>query len=494
MANELNATLLQADPDANGPPRIAGMSETGFAGLRVFSKQVLAERDERWRMPSRIRTVDEMMTDGYVSAAIEFYIAMLSQVTWKVKAPIGASPKAVERAKFVETCRHDMSHSWDSFMRDALTAQKYGFAVIEKVYKYRRAKNSRHDDGLIGWAKLPLRDQSTTYGWEFSDDGRELTGYWQTLQNVQYSARYSNILGQGIPLEIPREKFLLFTVNSHCGNPEGNPPLKAAYYAWRMKREIENQELLGASRDLSGLFCIGMPATFMDANASADKKSVYEEYKKVLRNVARGEQQGIIIPSDVDPETKQKLFTAELMQSSGASSYDTNAIIQRYASQMLVSLFADLLQMGTNSTGSFALSDNKREVIEFALKARLNEIKDVLNFDLIPQLFKMNQWDLKELPTFEYGEINPIDLESLSKAVQRFSATSSIEIDRQVLNITRQAIGADPLPEADEPNQDYLPQKTSKSGQGMSQGLPGGTGDATGSSGNSSDMNSDNTA
>ena len=481
--------LLGADPDANGPPRIGGMSETGFSGLRVFSKQILEERDARWRMPERVHTVDEMMTDGYISAAINFYISMLSQVSWTPKAPVGASKKGVERAKFVATCMNDMSHSWSSFITSLLSCQKYGWSLHEIVYKRRLKGKSKYDDGLKGWAKLPSRSQTTLYGWEFSEDGRDLTGFWQSLQGIQYSVNMQSV---GLPKLIPREKFLLFRTNPQNDNPEGAPPLKAAYFAWRMKREIENQELLGASRDLSGLFHIQMPAAYMDPNASADKRAVYEEYKKVLRNVAKGEQQGIITPSDVDPETKQALFKAELMQSAGSSGYDTNAIIQRYASQMLVSLFADLLQMGAGSTGSFALSDNKREVIEFALKARLNEIKDVFDFHLIPQLFQMNEWELTELPTMEYGEINPIDLESLSKAVQRYAATGSIEIDRNVLNITRTSIGCDPLPEDEPPNEEYLPEKTSRSGEGMASGLPSGIGDANGASGNSSDMNSDN--
>ena len=493
MATKLKQNLLQADPDANGPPRIGGMSETGYTGLKVASKHILEEAHSRWRMPQRIRTVDEMMEEGYLSAAINLYVDMLSQVPWQVKPPVGASAKAKERAKMVDSCRDDMEQSWECFMRNALTNQLYGFSVIEKTYKYRLRGKSRHDDGAVGIKSLSPRAQSTLDGWEFSDDGRNLTAFIQRIQDIQYSERFYNLSGE--PVRIPREKFLLFTTKSSNGNPEGIPPLKAAYYAWRMKQEVENQELLGASRDLSGLFHIQIPAAYMNPDATPAQKAVYEEYKRVLRNISKGEQQGIITPSDVDPETKQPLFKAELMQSSGAGAYDTNAIIQRYASQMLVSLFADLLQMGTSSTGSFALSDNKREIIEFALKARLNEIRDVLNFDLIPQIYKMNQWELVEMPRFEYGDINPIDLESLSKAVQRMSAVGALELTRDVLNITRTSIGADPLPVDTEPLWDYLPEKTSRSGDGMASSTGGLNGTSNSVSGtNQSDQNMDNKA
>jgi len=56
------------------------------------------------------------------------------------------------------------------------------------------------------------------------------------------------------------------------------------------------------------------------------------------------------------------------------------------------------------------------------------------------------------------------------------------------------SIGADPLPADTEPLWDYLPEKTSRSGDGMAEGMPSGTGKSNGKAGNASDMNSDNKA
>ena len=82
-----------------------------------------------------------------------------------------------------------------------------------------------------------------------------------------------------------------------------------------MKRCIEDEEVKGAARDPMGLFKIVMPAAYMSADADAGKQAIYNEFKRVVRNVARGEQDGLILPSDTDEASKKPLFDAELLSS-----------------------------------------------------------------------------------------------------------------------------------------------------------------------------------
>ena len=489
--NKLDATLLQRDPDAQGMPRISGMSETGYSGLKVISKQIVEDAEKEWRMPQRIKTVDKMCNDGSISAALQFYTIMLGRVPWTVKPPANATPQQIERAKAVATMTNDMEHSWFSFIVSLLSSIKYGFSVHEKVYKRRVKGDSKYDDGLIGWKSFPSRAQSTLYGWEFSNDGRYLTAFLQTLDNIQYSERYTNIAPLGQPIRIPREKFMLFRTSPQNQNPEGAPALKAAYVAWRYKKFVEEEEAKGLSRDLGGLLHITLPAAYMSPDADAGKKSIYEEYKRVARNVAAGEQACILTPSDCDETSKKELFDVELLTSQGSRGYDTNDIIQRYTSNMLVALSADLLELANDATGSFALAGSKQDIITYALEYRLKEIRDVLNTELIPQTYQMNGWSDSELPTFEFGSLSTPDLEAISKYLQRTGATATIEIDRELLNYSRTVLGLDPKPDDEPPN---VPEATSRSGDGMESGMGSGTGDATGDSGDSSANNADNKA
>lgn len=480
----LDTTLLAPDPDAPLPPRIA-MGEQGYPGLRVALGHIIEESNRKLRMPYLIKEINEMKKDSAVAAALSFYKTMLGRVKWDVKAPVGASPQDIERANFIRSCMNDMEHSWFDFISSVLSVIDYGWCVNEKVFKRRTKKTSKYNDGMIGWKSLPVRAQSSWYEWKFTPDGRYLTDFVQDLNALNQSGRYTN-LGQGTStITIPRHKFMLFRTSPENGNIEGTPALKSAWVAWRYKKEIETQEMLGIGRDLGGLLTIGIPAAYMSPDASTAHKAVYEDYKKAVRNVAVGEQSGIIIPSDVDETTKAKLFSVDLLTSQGGKSYNTSDIIQRYTSNILVCLFADLLQLGNSNTGSFALAGSKQSIVTYALDYRLREIKNVLDNDLIRNTFEMNQWDTSVLPEFVYESLDEVSLEELGKFTQRVASTGMIETDREVLNIIRKAMGATMYPETDEPHKEYMKESTSRASDGLSKGSGNGTSGEPASSDNS---------
>lgn len=473
MAEQLDVATLAKDPDAPGMPRISGMSEIGTPGLKVVGKQILEEPDKAFRMPNRIKTVQQMSTDATIAAALQFYTVMLARVPYKIVPPVGATPKQKEQAKFIASCFDDMDSSMFSTIVSILSYLRYGFSVHEKVYKVRRKGKSKYDDGLVGLAGLKPRAQSTLYGWEFSEDGREITAFVQTIQNIQYGERYSSGLSFKQPTPIPREKFLLFSACPENGNPEGTSILRGAYTAWRKKQEIEDDEVIGIARDLSGLFMLTVPSAYLDPNADEGKKAAAAEFKRVLRNVSKGEQSGILLPSDKDEVTKGNLFGAELLSSAGSKNHDTNEIINRWDSRILLSMFADILNVGNNGTGSLALVEGKTELVELGLRYRLEEIADVFNSDLIPQLFKMNGWTDADYPKFTFGGITKDSVETLSKFVQRVASVQCIERDREFLNFTREALGLTPYPENEPPNTELLGDSTSRSGDGMATGTVG---------------------
>jgi hypothetical protein len=496
LAEDLNATLLQPDADAKAPPRIR-LSELGYPGLKTIQKQIMEESDSRLRMPQLPRTIAEMKKDSTISAALGLYRFLIGRVKWNVRSPVGATEQQKERTKFIKSCMDDLDEgTWFEFINSTLTMIEMGFAINEKVYKRCTKNNSKFDDGLVRWSSLAPRAQSTVTGWQFSDDGRKLLGVEQSTANIVYSERYTNLAtSSGSKIVIPREKFLLFRTDPENGNPEGTSALKSAYRSWRMKQEIENCEVLGLSRDLSGLLKIQMPARYLSPDASTAEKAVAENFQRALRNISQGEQSGLILPSDADETTKLRMFDADLLQSTGARAFDTTEIINRYATQILISLFADVLQLGNNSTGSFALAGSKTNLLSFAIEYRLREIQNVINNDLVKQTFALNEWSDTELPEIYYEEVDPIDLEIFSKAVQRLAATSCIEKDRSFYNKVRESLGLDPFPEDEPVDHDLTGEDTSRSGDSFNTPTGGMNGTAkTVSEENTSDMNNENSA
>lgn len=206
------------------------------------------------------------------------------------------------------------------------------------------------------------------------------------------------------------------------------------------------------------------------------------------------EQSGVILPQMFDPESRQPFFDFKLLSVSGGGQYDTNAIVQRWDSKILQTLFADVLQLGNSSKGSFSLADSKNSILAMAIEARLQEIQDVLNHDLIPQLWMLNGWDTDELPRFEFGQLETIDLETYSKAIQRIFSVRAVEFDRGVANDIRRTMHWEEKPDNEPIDDNALPQTGSGASQGMAIGTTGSGTSKQVSGADTSSNNLDNTA
>ena len=474
MAEDLNESLLQ--PDDSASPSRTRMSEIGYVGLKTSAGQVLEESNRKLRFPQFVFEVNEMLNDATIATGMQFVRMMLNRVRWKVEAPNGATEAQKEKAKFIETCMHDMEHTWQAFMTEVSNYIPYGFQVHEKVFRRRlKTTGSKYNDGLIGWRKLPPRSQSTISEWIFSDDGRDILGLKQSTENIDGMFKPRAPESEFVLL---RDKFLLFTADSRLGDPLGRSPLKAVWQQWRYRQELEKLEAVGVGRDLGGIPTATLPSSFMAEDAPADRKAVFEMIKKVVANLHQNAQSGLVLPSDVDPESKQKLFDFKLLSSDSASKYNTSDLIKRINNTLLVALNADVLAMGTDQVGSFSLAGQKTSLAALMLEYRLREIQDVINNDLIPHTFKMNQWDDTEFPEVRYTEFDEVELEELSKFVQRIASQGLIVKDLETINIIRKAYGAEPLPPDTDVSQIEFTDAKSRSGDGLAAGAGNGTSDS----------------
>jgi hypothetical protein len=438
--------------DAVPIPRIR-LSELGAVGLKKAGGTILEESRRELRFPEANRTFTLMAQDSTIKAALSLFEMMISRVEWTPDMGVDPDDAMRKRAEFLQQCVEDMDHTWRSFIQESTSSLTYGYSVHEKVYRRRYWSNgSKYNDGKIGIKKLPIRSQDTINKWVYSDDGRDLTAVQQSLANVQDGgSRYGNLSlslnGSGI-IDIPRKKFLLFRVDAKRDNPEGNSPLRGCYNAWKYRNIIEEQECIGVTRDMNGMPTLYLPPRYMSTDATDSEKAIYEYYKSVIRNIQNNEQSGLILPQAFDPESRQPLFKFELTSTMGSKMYDTDAIIKRWDNKILMALFADMLKMGQDQVGSYSLAGAKTNIMAMAIEARLQEIQDVLNYDLIPQLFALNgERPDTPLPKLQYGDLDEVDLDEFSKAIQRIGSVGGLERDREVMNKIRKALKVTPLPD-----------------------------------------------
>lgn len=449
------------------------LSEGGYVGLNIFNGVSNEEMKKELNFPNNLKTYKNMSYHGTVNAPLTLYTNIISKADWVVKPPKEATEEEKKQTEFIRECLTDMDQPFEELIKDILSMNIYGFSVHEKVYRKRYTSNgSKYNDGLIAWKKLPIRSQESIKKFLFSDDGNEVTGVQQNVSNLSDPyGRFST--RDKLEVNLPKSKFMLFRTGNHRGDPYGKSMLRDAYLAWRYLTVLEEIESNGVAKDLSGIPILKLPPQYLSKDATPEQVAIRQYYERSMANLQVNQQSAMILPNAYDPDTRQPLFELALLSMDGKKGFDTTKVKEYYKNLILTSLFADILIMGQSATGSFALGQIKNSLSGAMAESMIREIKSVFNNDLIRQTYELNGWNAARACTLDFENLESADLESFSKAIQRFASTSVLEVDREVLNRVRESIGVDPLPEDEEPNQELLPAFASRSGDGMEVGTTG---------------------
>jgi hypothetical protein len=108
------------------------------------------------------------------------------------------------------------------------------------------------------------------------------------------------------------------------------------------------------------------------------------------------------------------------MNSGGSRQFDIEATIQRLQGEIMRTVMADFLILGTSgqsSTGSYAMHTDKTGLFRTAINSFAKSMADTLNRYGVPRLFEANGWKPEHLPKFEVANIDPPDLAQLSALI-----------------------------------------------------------------------------
>ena len=387
------------------------LGEVGASGLYRWGQNVSEEFLPILRWPRAGKIYKEMSSnDPVVTAILLCARQLIRKVTWKVQ-PASDKRADVKAAEFLESCRNDMSLTWGDLVDEITSYFEYGWSYHEIVYKKRNGANkdpsqrSKYSDGLIGWRKIAGRSQESWSGWEFNDkDDGSLAGMWQNDP-------------QSKNLYIPIEKALLFRTTSARSNPEGKSFLRGAYRPWYFKKHIEEIEGIGIERDLAGLPVLTTPEgmdlwdTKNDAAVLAKKSA-----ETLVKSIRRDKNEGVVLPFGWD---------LKLLTSGSNRQFDTNAIINRYDQRIAITLLADIVMLGADKVGSFALANVKKSLLAAALDAQVNSIVSVFNRYAIPRLFALNPFPgIVEFPTIQASPVDTPELKDLGEYISKLAGAS----------------------------------------------------------------------
>lgn len=415
--------------------------QLGESGLRRYGGYVYEEFLPQLRWPRAGSVYKEMSDNDPVVGAILYLTEMLIRnAGWKTEPETNsAADKAA--AKFVEECMNDMDTTWADTISEIISMLTYGYSFHEIVYKVRRGPEensgkyrSKHTDGKIGWRRMPIRSQATLLEWEFADDG-DIKAFIQQTDTRQ--------------VVIPLNKGLLFRTRVSRDNPEGKSLLRNAYRPWYFKKRIEEIEGIGIERDLAGLPVLTAPDG-MDLWNDSDERMVAlrANAEALVQSIRRDAEEGILLPNG---------WELTLLSTGSSRQFDTNAIINRYDNRIAITMLSDLILIGGDKTGSFAMAETKQSLLATALEAQLSNIAEVFNKYAVTKLLRINS--MKGTAKIVPGEIEAPDIKELSLLLRAMGLDISNDMD--LMNYLRKVAS---LPELDQKTFEevYVPQNKTK--------------------------------
>lgn len=414
----------------------------GSTGLKQYGGFVVEEFVKELKGLRGMATYREMADNDPVIGAILFAInALLQQTVFKFQAA-DESDKGEAGKQFAEEIFDDMSCTWQEALGEILTMFPYGFAPMEIIWKKRVGPDetdgslkSKYTDGKIGVRALSLRAQTTLVRWVFDED----TG--EPIAMVQQPIA-------GPMVQIPIAKMALFRTRAERNNPEGRSILRNAYRPWYFKKRIEEIEAIGVERELAGMPLVRIPSQYLDANADTQQKAIAAAYKRLLVNIRRDRQDGILLPSDRDQSGNLK-YDFELVNSGGTRQIDTTKIVDRYDNRITASVLADFIMLGQHgSSGSRAMSTNKSDIFMTAITAYLDMICEVYNQQVISKVWKLNGMPEETMPKLTHGDIERKDLAGLAALLTALAgAGATLFPDADLENHIREEAGLPPAAE-----------------------------------------------
>ncbi len=307
---------------------------------------------------------------------------------------------------------------WIENMADILTTLIYGHSIMEVTL------TERDENGMVFMRSMHYRPQTTITDWKFNSVG-DLDTIIQTGD-------------EGKDVSISAAKCLIFHVAKTQATPKGKSLFRNAYRDWYYKTNIEKIEAIGIERDLTGLPVLTAPEDEELQDEHGKLNAVGQWAWQTVRNIKRNSQEGLVLPAG---------WEFKLVGSPGQRQFDLNDVINRYSSNIALSMLSQFLVLGvTNSSGSFALAKEQSSLFHTAIEGIALGIANVVNSSFIGgkalQLFN----DLPVQPLLKPVGVERVDLNDLASFLGRLLKYNIITPDDKLEEFLRDRVA---LPERD---------------------------------------------
>ncbi len=374
--------------------RLQGVSTTELGGSGVNRYQGFYNEDYKAELkwPESLKVYEKMMKgDAQVKASIRVCQLPIMAANWFVTDLNSEDPKLREAAELLEKNLFDYKINFNQFLFEALGMLPMGFSIFEIVFGVL--------DGKVMWEKFAWRKQYSIKRWQMSNGE---PGVVQQLTDT-----FKRV-------DIPDWKLLLFTNEKEGDNQIGVSLLRSAYMHWYAKTNLYKIDLIAAERNGIGVLKIKMPSSHTPEDV--------DNAKELGENFYANEQQYVLLPT---PE-----WEAEIM-SGGTNLKDLDPSIKHHNREITKNVLAQFLELGTESSGSRALSEDHSSLLYLSLESIAKIISDEISAKG-KELLKMNGFDLEYYPRLAFSHIGIQDITGMSSAITSFVNAGLIQVDTEL--------------------------------------------------------------
>jgi hypothetical protein len=421
-----NSSNPTPNPETSLPPQ-AG-SEIGSSGTYFFKGFITAEEYNIDLQGKYALQVYDVMrkSDSTIHAALLVCKQPILGADWGID-PASEDPIDQEIAERINRELFDRKIVFSDLLREVMTFLDFGFFIAEEVY----APTTYQGKTYIGIEKIASRKQRSILKFE-QDDG---------------TPGITQIIPAGGMVNIPREK-LLYVVNDQEGeNYYGVSMLRYAYKPWKIKDGLEIMNAIALEN-----MALGVPYIKKGLNGITVDEPELEAARDRLRQQRVNEEAFLEFPASLE---------IGWMDMKGNSTKDVMPTIKYQDSQILLSVLAQFLLLGSqDSGGSRAVSADHSRLFVKALEAVARIARDAIQRDVINRWVDLNYSNLQNgYPKLSYSGISDEDVQTISAAVAALMTAGAILPSSDIENRMRQLLN---LPELTQEDVDGYEDKVEK--------------------------------
>ena len=354
-------------------------------------------------------TYREMKLDGIVSGSMSFIKAILS----KGDFTIPYHTKSTEKEKKVIDALNQSLEDMDDYdkkrqVSNWLQMLDYGCSLNEVVCKRK--------NGYFVFDTITPIHLSTVNKFEMRGG---------KLINLKLDSSLNDGLVENVsdsPKVISGNKVLFFRLEPDSDFPLGKSLLYGAYTAWKTKKILQEYEAIGVAKNLSGVLDVKVPSEYINKyfeDPTSNEALFVNSLISQAEMLHAGKGSYILSASDTN-QNGVPLFEITTVGGSGgnAQNYNVGQAIARYNQEIQLSLQTTVLSMGSDGSGSLALSSDMVNLmslfVENIQKVIGSEFKKAIRI-----AFELNGLETTRIPELVWDKVQPLSWDDFTRGWQR---------------------------------------------------------------------------